>query len=191
VGKIFVSYVGTIQRIYLSRYYFYSDSTLVLGLIHMEFNVLMLCLTLTDGLCCACLCCCRCLEIGTSSIDWAQMNRFYLKAEIKSSPKHCFMRWYQKVPRLLLLLLLLLLLCLGERGWDGKPRSHFHEPIASVCHVTPRCEHALFLHECFFDFVFVFSAMDGKIEQHVCIKFFMNPLLKPLKCFMRLLENIL
>jgi hypothetical protein len=32
-----------------------------------------------------------------------------------------------------------------------------------------RCEHALFLHKCFFGFVL--SAMDGKIEQRVCIKF--------------------
>jgi hypothetical protein len=35
-----------------------------------------------------------------------------------------------------------------------------------------RCEHTLFLHECFSTSCFVFlSAMDGKIEQHVCIKF--------------------
>jgi hypothetical protein len=33
--------------------------------------------------------------------------------------------------------------CLGER------RSHFCRPIASFCHVTPSCEHALFLHQCF------------------------------------------
>jgi hypothetical protein len=53
-----------------------------------------------------------------------------------------------------------------------KPRSHFRKPIASVCHVTPLCEHALFLHECFFDFVFLLSAMDGKIEQRVYIPAF-------------------
>jgi hypothetical protein len=45
--------------------------------------------------------------------------------------------------------------CLGER-LDGRPRSHFCKPISSVCHVTPRCEHVLFLHECFFNFVFRF-----------------------------------
>jgi hypothetical protein len=40
-GKICVIYVGIIQRIYLSSDDFYSDSTLVLGLIHVEFfNVL-------------------------------------------------------------------------------------------------------------------------------------------------------
>jgi hypothetical protein len=27
----------------------------------------------------------RCLEIGTSSIDWAQLSRFYLKTETESS----------------------------------------------------------------------------------------------------------
>jgi hypothetical protein len=46
------------------------------------------------------------------------------------------------------------------------------KPITSVCHVTPRCEHTLFLHDYFLDFVL--SAMDGKIEQHVCIKFHMK-----------------
>jgi hypothetical protein len=45
--------------------------------------------------------------------------------------------------------------CLGERD-EGRPRSHFHKLVASVCHVTPRCEHALFLYECFFDNVFWF-----------------------------------
>jgi hypothetical protein len=36
--------------------------------------------------------------------------------------------------------------------------------------MTPHCEHT-FLHEYFFDLVFVLSAVDGKIEQLVCIKF--------------------
>jgi hypothetical protein len=35
--------------------------------------------------------------------------------------------------------------CLGERRWEGRQRSHFWKPIASFCHVTPHCEHALFL----------------------------------------------
>jgi hypothetical protein len=39
------------------------------------------------------------------------------------------------------------------------------------CHVTPRSEHTLFLHECFFDFMFHLSVMDDKIEQDACIKF--------------------
>jgi predicted GIY-YIG superfamily endonuclease len=40
-GEICVSYVGTLQRIYLSSDDFYSDGTLVLCLIHVEyFNVL-------------------------------------------------------------------------------------------------------------------------------------------------------
>jgi hypothetical protein len=35
---------------------------------------------------------------------------------------------------------------LGERRWEGRSRSHFRKPIASVCHVTLHCEHTLFLH---------------------------------------------
>jgi hypothetical protein len=43
-GKISVFYVCTIQRVYLSSDDFYSDSTLVLGLIRVEFfNVLVFC----------------------------------------------------------------------------------------------------------------------------------------------------
>jgi hypothetical protein len=37
--------------------------------------------------------------------------------------------------------------------------------------MTPRCEHALFLHECFSTLRFILSAVDGKIKQHVYIKF--------------------
>jgi hypothetical protein len=40
---------------------------------------------------------------------------------------------------------------LSERRWEGRLRSHFHKPIASVCYVTLHCEHTLFLQECFFD----------------------------------------
>jgi hypothetical protein len=54
---------------------------------------------------------------------------------------------------------------------EGMPRSHFRKPIASVCHMTPRCEHALFYASAFLTLCFVLSAMDGKIEQCVCIKF--------------------
>jgi hypothetical protein len=38
--------------------------------------------------------------------------------------------------------------------------------------VTPRREHELFLHELFFTWCLVLSAMDDKIEQRVCVKFF-------------------
>jgi hypothetical protein len=38
--------------------------------------------------------------------------------------------------------------------------------------MTPCCEHALFLHDYFFDFMFrFFFAMDGKIKQCVCLTF--------------------
>jgi hypothetical protein len=64
--------------------------------------------------------------------------------------------------------------CLGERRWEGRPRSHFHKPVASVCHVTLRCEHVFFYTSAFSTSCFVLSAMDGKIEQQICIKFCMK-----------------
>jgi hypothetical protein len=36
------------------------------------------------------------------------------------------------------------------------------------------CEHAMYLHECFLDFLFRFAAMDGIIEQRVCIKLYVK-----------------
>jgi hypothetical protein len=56
-----------------------------------------------------------------------------------------------------------------ERGGQGHTSASL---IALACHVAPLCEQALLLHECSFDLIFfLLSAMDGKIEQHVCIKF--------------------
>jgi hypothetical protein len=84
-------YVGTIQIIYLSNDDIYSDSTVLLGLTLVVYlTILMFVLTLADGLCCdwfvyRILCWCRCPEIGTSSIDWAQLSRFHLKTETESS----------------------------------------------------------------------------------------------------------
>jgi hypothetical protein len=51
---------------------------------------LMFTLTLVNGLCYAwfiypILCLCWRLEIGTSSIDWAQVTRFHLKTKTESS----------------------------------------------------------------------------------------------------------
>jgi hypothetical protein len=37
--------------------------------------------------------------------------------------------------------------------------------------MTPRCEQALFLHECFFNFLFCFVCDGWQSEQHVCMKF--------------------
>jgi hypothetical protein len=37
--------------------------------------------------------------------------------------------------------------------------------------MTPHCEDVLFLQECFFGYMFVLPAMDGKIKQCVCMKF--------------------
>jgi hypothetical protein len=50
----------------------------------------------------------------------------------------------------------------------------FCKPIAPVCHMTPGCEHALFLHGAFSTSCFVLFALDGKIEQRVCIKFWLK-----------------
>jgi hypothetical protein len=61
--------------------------------------------------------------------------------------------------------------CLGERRWEGRPLSHFQEPIASVCHVTPHCEHALFYMSALSILHSVLSAMNGKIKHRVCIIF--------------------
>jgi hypothetical protein len=55
----------------------------------------MFVLTVADGLCCAWFMyhmLCWCPEIGTSSIEWAQLSRFNLKAETESSLRNvvCF-----------------------------------------------------------------------------------------------------
>jgi hypothetical protein len=57
---------------------------------------------------------------------------------------------------------------------EGRPKSHFRKPVASVCHVTAHYEHALFLHRCFFDFMFHFVC-DGLQNGAT----FLHQLLKP------------
>jgi hypothetical protein len=56
-------------------------------------------------------------------------------------------------------------------------RSHFRKSIASVCHVTMRCEHVLFLHECFLNFVFRFVC-DGWQNLATCL----HPVLREAFC---------
>jgi hypothetical protein len=58
---------------------------------------LMIVLNLADGLCCAWLIYpivnwCSCLEIGTGSIDWAQLSTFHMKTETESALRNvvCF-----------------------------------------------------------------------------------------------------
>jgi hypothetical protein len=63
--------------------------------------------------------------------------------------------------------------CLGERRWEVKPESHFCRPISSDCHVTPCCEHAFFLGECFLTSCLILFVMVGKVE-HVCNMFCMK-----------------
>jgi hypothetical protein len=57
---------------------------------------------------------------------------------------------------------------LHDKRWEGRPRSCFLKPIASVCHLTPRSEHALFLYKCFFSFMFGFVCF-GWQNQAVCL----------------------
>jgi hypothetical protein len=52
--------------------------------------------------------------------------------------------------------------CSGEWWWEGSPRSHFHKPTASACHVTALLAWTLLTTSCF-----VSSAMDGKIKHQV------------------------
>jgi hypothetical protein len=86
---------------------------------------------------------------------------------------------------------------LGERRWAGRPRSLFRKRISSVCHMTLRSEHTctLLSHECFFEFVFRFVRQGWQMRANLSALSFawcsVNSLPKPLKCFVRLLENIL
>jgi hypothetical protein len=58
-------------------------------------TIVMFCL-LSDGLCCPWLVCWyRCPESGSSSIDWAQMRRFYLKTETESRLRNVVLKYKQ------------------------------------------------------------------------------------------------
>jgi hypothetical protein len=88
-GKISIFCVVTIRRICIFSDDTYSDSSVMLSLIRVNF-FLILVLTLADGLCCAwfiypTLCWSWCPEIGTSSIDWTQLSSFHPRMERKSS----------------------------------------------------------------------------------------------------------
>jgi hypothetical protein len=78
-----------------------------------------------------------------------------------------------------------------ERGCQGHTsKSLLRQSAMWHCTVNMHCLYK----SAFSTLCFVFSAMDGKIEQRDCIKFCMKlstSTTKPLKCFMRLLENIL
>jgi hypothetical protein len=69
---------------HLSSDDFCLDGSLVQGLIHVAFKLWqMVCAML--GLYTPCWCWYRCPKIGTSSIDWGQLSRFYLKMKTESS----------------------------------------------------------------------------------------------------------
>jgi hypothetical protein len=62
--------------------------------------LLIFLLALADSLCCAwfiypILYWCWCPEIGTSSIDWAQLSRFHLKTETESSLRNVVLVKYR------------------------------------------------------------------------------------------------
>jgi hypothetical protein len=84
--------------------------------------------------------------------------------------------------------------CHYERRWDGKTESDFNKPIASVCHMTPRCQQAWFSYECFFVGVSFCRQRVAKGSNKPASSpawSLVNSLPKPFKCFVRLLENVL
>jgi hypothetical protein len=122
------------------------------------------------------------MNINPVTVNWIPFWwSVYVIWQLKST------RWYRKFPDCY---------CCNhpsERRWEGRPRSHYRKPTASLC----LWHHAVNTH-CFstsaFWLCFVLSVMGGKIGQCVYIKFWMkliNPLSKPLKCFVRILANIL
>jgi hypothetical protein len=91
-------YFGIIQRNYLSNDDFYSDSSLVQGLIRVEFFLLTSALTLADGSCWSLVYVSYLVLVlvsgdRTSSIDWVQLSRFHLKTETSRSPKRCVLKF--------------------------------------------------------------------------------------------------
>jgi hypothetical protein len=78
--------------------------------------------------------------------------------------------------------------CLGIRKWERRPGSHLKKPSASVCHVTPCCEHVLFLHKAFrlrVSFCLRWMTKLSNVSASSFAWSSVNPLPKPLKCFVR------
>jgi hypothetical protein len=99
----------------------------VLGLKCVEFY-LMFVLTLADGLCCAwiiypALCWYRCPEMGTSSIDWAQLSRFRLETDAEFSPRNAVFyiktgRWLKSGNTIIVHIFYVQYTCLQSCGFD-------------------------------------------------------------------------
>jgi hypothetical protein len=96
-------------------------------------------------------------------------------------------RCYRKVPGLILFN------CLNERWWEGRPRSHFCKPFASVCQVTPRCKQSIVftwvLYWLRVSCCLWWMAKSSNVSASSFVQSSVNLVLKPLKCFMKLLEN--
>jgi hypothetical protein len=81
--------------------------------------------------------------------------------------------------------------CLGERWWEGRPRSHFCKPIVSVCHVTLLRSHIVITRVLFRLRVSLCLQWVAKLSNTYASSFAwssVNPLPKPSKCFLRLLR---
>jgi hypothetical protein len=92
-GNFFSLVLAPYGEFYLSSDNFCLDTSLLQDFIHVEFQIFYCFISvLVDDLCCAWLIYSilvlvryRCPEIGTSSVDSAQLNRFYLKTETEFS----------------------------------------------------------------------------------------------------------
>jgi hypothetical protein len=90
------------------------------------------------------------------------------KARHSVRKKYSHVRWYQKVPEAVYVTTSVK----EDWGWEEGAKSHFHKPIASVCHVTQHYEHTiLFYTSAIPTLCFVLYAVDGKFKQRFCIKF--------------------
>jgi hypothetical protein len=126
---------------------------------------------------------------------WVQ-NRIYLKGICNHKfddtilPKYkTFTMLYQKVPGLLLLL------TTSENKGAIVGQDHTSISLLQQSATRYRTVNMHHLHKSAFSTLcLVLSAMDGKIKQCACIKLCVKigkSTTKPLKCFMRLLENII
>jgi hypothetical protein len=77
---------------------------------------------------------------------------------------------------------------------EGRPRSYFGKPIASVCHVHRTVNAHCFYTSAFrlcVSFCLWWTAKSSNMSASSYAWTSVNPLPKPLKCFVRLLKNIL
>jgi hypothetical protein len=83
----------TIEFLYIINYPAFLFKTKFRRLDSCAWHFVMFVFTPADSLCCVwficpALCWFQCSEIGTSSIDWAQLSKFYLKTETEPSVRN-------------------------------------------------------------------------------------------------------